>query len=114
MEELLLSLKEKYQISDEDAQKVVEALMEREKRKNSESKAARRSRGLFGELFDVTETLLGAGVKSSAQMMGIMTDLLDSGARGSAEMLGIINDVLDSARRDESDEDETADKPTPE
>jgi hypothetical protein len=92
MQELLLALKEKYNISDEDAQKVVEALMEHQRKQ--ESKSERRSRGLFGELFGVTETLLGAGVKSSAQMVGIMGELLDRSAQGSAEMLSIINRVL--------------------
>jgi hypothetical protein len=98
MQELLLALKEKYNISDEDAQKVVEALMEHQR--SEQGRAARRSRGLLGDLFGVTETLLGAGVKSSAQMMGIMGELLDRSAKGSAEMLNIINEAL-AARDDD-------------
>ncbi len=113
MQELLLALKEKYNISDEDAQKVIEALMEQEKQRG-EAKTARRSRGLLGDLFGVTETLLGASVKGSAQMMGIMGELLDRSAQGSAEMLGIINDVLGDARRDDDEKEDDDDDDAPE
>jgi hypothetical protein len=100
MQELLLALKEKYNISDEDAQKVVAALMEMEKQRSAESKTARRSRGLMGELFGMTETLLSAGVKSSAHMMGIMGELLDSRARGSTARDADEDAPEDSAKSD--------------